>query len=647
MNILTVEHIAKSYGMKNLFEDVSFGIEEGEKIGLIGVNGTGKSSFLKIIAGLEQPDQGKITVGNRVTIEYLPQNPDFDPDATVLQQVFKGSSPIMQVLREYQHIMEQLSTKPDDEELQRRFFALQQQMDALDAWQFESEAKTVLTKLGITNFEDRVGILSGGQRKRIAMASALINPSDLLILDEPTNHIDHETVGWLEQYLSKRKGALLLVTHDRYFLDRIVSRILELDNGRLYSYSGNYRYFLEKKAEREEQQQALERKRQNLLRRELAWIQRGAKARTTKQKARIDRYEELQQQNPEVTTGKIDISTVSSRLGKKVFEFDHISKTFSEKCVIRDFSYIALKNDRVGIIGPNGRGKSTLLKILAGTVEPDTGKVEIGQTVKLGFFSQESDEMDPNQRVIDYIKEAGEFIPTTDGGLISAAQMLERFLFPGPVQWTPIGKLSGGERRRLHLLRILMEAPNVLLLDEPTNDLDIQTLTILEEYLDEFPGAVIAVSHDRYFLDRVADKLLIFEGDGVIRQYVGSYSEYLESSEPLLKSNLPEVTKKTQEQHVGDITNSVHPPAKKERPLKFSYHEQKEYEQIDSKIEQVENELQDVNNQIAKAGSDYELTQTLFNRKQELEQHLDALIERWTYLNELAERIAQQNQRYP
>ncbi|UOF91733.1 ABC-F family ATP-binding cassette domain-containing protein [Fodinisporobacter ferrooxydans] len=645
MNLLSIEDISKSFGVKCLFEHVSFGIGVGDKIGLIGVNGTGKSSFLKIIAGLESPDSGKVIAGSHATIEYLPQNPEFDPDATVLQQVFKGNTPVMQTVKEYQETIGKLELQQNDTALQNRLLSLQQQMDALDAWQMESEAKTILTRLGIPQFDAKVGTLSGGQRKRVALANALIHPSDLLILDEPTNHIDHETVDWLEQYLNKRKGALLLVTHDRYFLDRVVNRIIELDQGRLYSYDGSYRYFLEKKAEREEQRESSERKRANLLRRELAWIQRGAKARSTKQKARIDRFEKLQQQSYESGTTKIEISSVATRLGKKVFELERIEKSYDGKRLIQDFTYIVSKEDRVGIIGPNGRGKSTLLNIIAGRIDPDSGSIEKGPTVKHGFFSQESDEMDGNQRVIEYIKEAGEYVFTADGGLISAAQMLERFLFPAALQWTPIGKLSGGEKRRLQLLRILMGAPNVLLLDEPTNDLDIQTLTILEEYLEEFAGAVIAVSHDRYFLDRVVDKLFVFEGDGVIRQYIGNYSEYLESNTmPPKVSDNPAGRQNQEKKHLPTQNHKAkeQEQEKKEHLLKFTYKERKEYDEIEGIIEQAENDLRVINEKIDGAGSDFELLQELFSHKQELEKKLEVLFERWTYLNELAETIAKQ-----
>ena len=513
MNILSAEKITKTYGEKVLFSEISLGINEGEKIGLIGVNGTGKSTLLKIIAGVETYDTGKIIKASDAEIAYLPQNPDFDDDLTVLQYIFKGNSPVMKLLQEYEHVVQEYERNPRDGRLEKRLLSLTQSMDAMGAWTLESDAKTVLTKLGITNFNDKVNTLSGGQKKRVAMAGALINPADLLILDEPTNHIDNDTVDWLEKYLNTRKGALLMVTHDRYFLDRVCNRILELYNGKLYSYQANYSKYLEMKAEREELEISAERKRQNLYRKELEWIRRGAKARSTKQKARIERFEKLKEQQSPISHQDIEIKTLSSRLGKKTIELEHVGKSFDGREIIKDFSYIVLRDDRVGIIGPNGSGKSTLLKMIAGWLETDKGSISIGDTVKIGFFSQENDELDENLRVIEYIKNEAEYIATSEGNL-SASQMLEKFLFPPSVQWTPISKLSGGEKRRLYLLRILMGAPNILLLDEPTNDLDIQTLTILESYLDEFDGAVIVVSHDRYFLDRVAEKIFEFDGRG-------------------------------------------------------------------------------------------------------------------------------------
>ncbi|KJR49346.1 ATPase [Desulfosporosinus sp. I2] len=649
MNVLTAENLTKSYGEKVLFANISFGIDEGEKIGIIGVNGTGKSTLLKILAGVEWPDQGKVTTGNTLRLEYLPQNPVFEDSATVLQQVFRGNSPVMNVLREYEMALEMLNNNPDQPSLQQALIAVGQQMDELDAWQLENEAKTILSKLGISKFDTLIGTLSGGQRKRVALASALINPTDILILDEPTNHIDNDTVDWLEQYLNKRKGALLMITHDRYFLDRVVGRVLELDQGKLYPYPGNYSRFLELKAEREEQVEATERKRLNLFRNELAWMRRGAKARTTKQKARIERFEKIQADKPTEYTDRIEMMAGASRLGKKILECKEVQKGFPDRgTVIKDFDYILLRNDRIGIIGPNGSGKSTLLNLIAGRLEPDKGSIELGSTVNMGYFTQENTSLNPDIRVIDEIKAIAEVIPTADGGFLTASQMLERFLFPPAVQWTQIGKLSGGEKRRLYLLRILMEAPNVLLLDEPTNDLDIQTLTILEAYLDDFPGAVIAVSHDRYFLDRVTDKIFAFEGEGRIGSYVGNYSDYREQVYAAEQEALQAVqqaafsaalAKKLPNQGVGSET--LDSERKKERPLKMTFKEQQDFAQIDDQIAQVEDELQKNSQMMNEMGSDFGKLTELVTVQQTLEQKLDVLMERWTYLNELAEKIAQ------
>ena len=645
MNVLTAENLTKSYGEKVLFADISFGIDEGEKIGIIGVNGTGKSTLLKILAGVEWPDQGKVTMGNSVRLEYLPQNPDFEETATVLQQVFKGNSPVMQLLREYELALEKLNDDPEHPELQQMLIALGQRMDELDAWQLENEAKAILSKLGISKFDTLVGALSGGQRKRVALASALINPVDILMIDEPTNHIDNDTVDWLEQYLNKRKGALVMITHDRYFLDRVVGRVLELDQGKLYPYPGNYSRFLELKVEREEQVEATERKRQNLFRNELAWMRRGARARTTKQKARIERFEKIAADKPTTGNERIEIIAGASRLGKKILECTHVQKGFPERgVVIKDFDYILLRNDRIGVIGPNGSGKSTLLNLIAGRLTPDDGSIELGSTVNIGYFAQENTYLNPDIRVIDEVKAVAEVIPTADGGFLTASQMLERFLFSPAMQWTPIGKLSGGEKRRLYLLRILMGAPNVLLLDEPTNDLDIQTLTILEGYLDEFPGAVIAVSHDRYFLDRVTDKIFAFEGEGAIRSYVGNYSDYREQvyaaeQEVLQANNLASLSKVLKAKDGQSEKEGLE--RKKERPLKMSFKEQQDYEQIEAQIGEVEDELQKNNQLMNDMGSDFGKLTELVEIQQVLEKKLEDMMERWTYLNELAEKIAQ------
>jgi ATP-binding cassette subfamily F protein uup len=640
MNLISIENISKSYSEKILLDKISLGINEGDKIGIIGINGTGKSTLLKVIAGVENIDEGKIIKGNKVTIEYLSQNPNFNPEDTVLEQVFRGNSPVMKLLRKYEYTLEKLNNNPCDEKLQKQLIALSSNMDAVNAWEFENQAKTILTRLGISNFDAAVGTLSGGQRKRIALASALINPCDLLILDEPTNHMDNETIAWLEQYLNSRKGSLIMITHDRYFLDRVVNRMIELDKGTLYSYSGNYSVFLEKKLEREEMERATEKKRQNLLRKELAWIRRGAKARSTKQKARIDRFENLQSQNSDISSEKMDISTAHTRLGKKVIELTDIHKSYGDKNLINDFSYIISRDDRIGIIGPNGIGKSTLMNIITGKTKANSGIVDIGETVKIGYFSQENYRMEENLRVIEYIKEAAEFILTAEGTRISASKMLENFLFEPSAQWTPISKLSGGEKRRLFLLRVLMTAPNVLLLDEPTNDLDIETLTILENYIDDFNGAVITVSHDRYFLDRIANRIFSFEGNGVILEHTGNYSDYCD-----FKNTLSVKACENNNENRNSIdkkkTNLSSEKPKTEQKLKFSYKEQREYEEIDTIIENLESEINEIDKKIKSSSSDFQRLQELLNTKEELENKLEEKMERWEYLNELAEKIEQ------
>lgn len=626
MNLLTAENILKSYSEKILLNNISIGINEGDKIGVIGINGTGKTTMLKIIAGLEQSDGGKITKGNSVTIEYLPQNPDFDMDITVLQQVFRGDSAVIKLIREYEEAINNPNTQSD------RIIKLNYNMDISNAWGIESEAKSILTKLGINDFSAMIGTLSGGQKKRIALAGALINPSDLLILDEPTNHLDDETIDWLEQYLNRRKGALLMITHDRYFLDRVVNQIYELDRGNIYSYKGNYSEFLEKKLEREDLEASSEKKRQSLYRKELAWIKRGAKARSTKQKARIERFEKLEQSAADINEDRMEITSGSSRLGKKVIELEHISKAFDGKTLIKDFSYIVERDDRIGIVGPNGIGKSTLLNIMNGKLKADNGIIEIGETVKIGVYAQETYHMDDNLRVIEYIKEGAEYLATSDGLKISASQMLERFLFSPGIQWTPIAKLSGGEKRRLYLLRVLMEAPNVLLLDEPTNDLDIETLTILEDYIDSFQGAVIAVSHDRYFLDKIAEKIFYFDGNGNIVKYTGNYTDFRENK----VENDP--AEKTSEK-VKTLGDKNEDEKKKDRPLKFTFKEQKEYSEIDNDIAELEIKITKLEEDINKAAADYTLLQSVLAEKEALEKQLEEKMDRWVYLNELADKI--------
>ena len=631
MNLITLENISKSYSEKILANNVSLGINEG----LIGVNGTGKSSFLKIVAGVEEPDEGTVTKGNRVRIEYLAQTPDYDDNATVLEQVFKGNSEEMRILREYEELLEKIDKGEVKENDSERLIKLQGKIDALNLWDMESEAKNVLTKLGITNFEEKVGNLSGGQKKRIMLAAALITPCELLILDEPTNHLDNETISWLEEYLNSRKGALLMITHDRYFLDRVTNRILELDRGRLFSYDGNYSVFLEKKMERIAIEKACEEKRQNLMRKELAWVRRGAKARTTKQKARLQRFDELVNQEGFIENENIEISVMGTRLGKKIIEIEHLNKSFGDKKIVDDFNYIVLRSDRIGIVGPNGIGKSTLMGMIEGKVAPDSGEIIKGETVKIACFSQEDTHMHPEMRAIDYIKEAGEYLQTATGERITASQMCEKFLFDGTLQWTMIGMLSGGERRRLHLLRVLMEAPNVLLLDEPTNDLDIETLNRLEDYLDDFGGVVITVSHDRYFLDRICNKIFSYNGNGKIDIYTGNYGDYLLSKEEEAVNN--------KEKEVAVDKNKKEPSVDKNKNkgkvLKFSFKEQREFETIDEEIMILEEKIEELDSLMAKHASEYGRLQELMEEKAKVEEELAFKYERWEYLNELAAQI--------
>ncbi|WP_414697643.1 ABC-F family ATP-binding cassette domain-containing protein [Peptacetobacter sp. AB845] len=630
MNLITFENICKSYSEKKLIENLSFGINDGEKIGLIGVNGTGKSTLLKIVAGAEEIDSGKITKANRVRIEYLPQSPDYDENATVLEQVFKAESKELNLLGKYQDLLKKLEKEYSDK-TNEELIKVQEQIDTMNLWDLENDAKAVLTKLGIDNFDQKVSELSGGQKKRISLASALITPCELLVLDEPTNHLDSDTIDWLEEYLNSRKGSLLMITHDRYFLDRVTNRILELDKGRLFSYEGNYTLFLEKKMERLQLESSMEDKRQNLIRNELKWVKRGARARTTKQKARLQRFDELVNREVIKEDEKIDISVASSRLGKKIIEIKNISKSFDGKKVIDDLEYTLARTDRIGIVGKNGLGKSTLINILNGKLQPDSGTIEIGETVKIGCFSQDDSHMDPSMKAIDYIKEESDYITTADGTKITASMMCERFLFNGTLQHTMIEKLSGGERRRLHLLRVLMGAPNVLLLDEPTNDLDIETLSRLEDYLDEFDGVVITVSHDRYFLDRICNKIFAYEGNGRIFIFTGNYSDYAifrEIQGIEFEDDKPEKV--------------VEPKKEKEKPksdkkTKFSYKEQKEFDSIDSDIEQLEKKIAALEESTAVYATDFTKLQEIMNEKAELEKELEYKYERWEYLNELAE----------
>ena len=633
MNLMTLENISKSYSEKKLLENISFGINEGEKIGIIGVNGTGKSTLLKIIAGVEFCDFGTITKSNKVRIEYLPQNPDYNEDFTVLQQVFKGTSEEMKLLLEYQETLDEINNNFNDS-LNNKLISLQEKIDNLNLWDLESEAKMVLTKLGITNFNQKVKELSGGQRKRVSLASALITPCELLILDEPTNHLDNDTIDYLEEYLNNRKGSLVMITHDRYFLDRVSNRIIELDKGRLFNYDGNYSTFLEKKMERLQLESSMEQKRQSLIKKELAWVKRGAKARTTKQKARLQRFDDLLNKENVKVDEKMDISVGSTRLGKKIIEIHNISKSFGNKILIDNLDYTLSRTDRIGIIGKNGMGKSTLINILNGNLNPDSGHIEIGETVKIGCFNQDDSHMHPDMRSIDYVKEASDYIETYDGSKISASQMCERFLFNSTMQYTQIGKLSGGERRRLHLLKTLMMAPNVLLLDEPTNDLDIDTLNILEDYLDEFSGVVITVSHDRYFLDRICNKIFSYEGLGSIHIYTGNYSDYLIYKEI---QGIEFKEEKIENNKTNDLKREKPKNSKK---LKFSYNEQREFDTIDFDIEKLEEKIKVLEESTSKFVTDFVKLQEVLDEKSKLESELEYKYERWEYLNNLAEEIA-------
>ncbi|MFD1019970.1 ABC-F family ATP-binding cassette domain-containing protein [Thalassobacillus hwangdonensis] len=635
MSILQVENLTKSYGEKTLFNQLTFTIDERQRIGLIGVNGTGKSTLLKVLAGLDSAEAGEMKHAKDFRVEYLPQDPVMDAERTVLEHIYYGDSEIMVALRDYEKAQSALEKNPDSEQTQQQLLSMQAKMDELDAWEANTVAKSVLMKLGIGTFEAKIGELSGGQRKRVAIAKALIQPANILILDEPTNHLDNETIEWLEEYLSQYDGALIVVTHDRYFLNRVTNKIYELDQGNLYIYDGNYEMFLEKKAEREEQERLSEEKRQNTLRRELAWLRRGAKARTTKQKARKQRVEALQDESGPAASQNMDIAIGSARLGKKVIELDGVSKSLDGKSLLEDFSYLVVPEERLGIIGANGSGKTTLLNIIAGRQAPDAGHVEMGETVKIGYYTQDHEELDGNLKVVEYIKETAEVIHTANGDVITAEQMLERFLFPRHQQWTYIRKLSGGERRRLYLLKVLMEEPNVLLLDEPTNDLDTETLGVLEEYLDHFPGVVITVSHDRYFLDRTVDRLIAFEGDGHTRRFFGNYSEYMDEKKKL------EALEKQQKQEV-QRAEPAHKQRKKQR--KLSYKEQKEWDGIEDEIMALEARLEELQAEIGEAGSDLGKVQELYKEQERVENELEATMERWEELAQLVEEIEQEKE---
>lgn len=646
MSLITIEHLTKSYTERLLFDHTAFSINEGEKVGLIGINGTGKSTLLKIVAGLEEPDDGSVVRRRNLYIRYLPQIPVFTAGDTVLDAIVRDNA-----------------SEPH--------FSSREEIEA--------SAKNILTRLGIYDFDEKVEHLSGGQRKRVALTSVLLSTADLLILDEPTNHLDSEMADWLEDYLKKFRGALLMITHDRYFLDSVTNRIVELDKGKLYSYQTNYEGFVKLKAERIDIAVASERKRQSILKTELAWMQRGARARSTKQKAHIQRYEALRDMDAPEFDKEVEMESISSRLGRTTVEVKDLCKSYGNKVLLKDFTYIFLKNDRVGIIGPNGSGKSTLMKMIAGWVQPDSGSIEIGQTVKIGYFSQENEAMDESLKVIDYIRNVAEYVQTKDGS-ISASQMLERFLFPGSVQYTTISRLSGGEKRRLYLLRILMDAPNVLLLDEPTNDLDIRTLTILEDYLDSFQGIVITVSHDRYFLDRMVRRIFAFEGDGKVVQYEGGFTDYqaayLLKHPDLLGGSAGRGKNGAAGDSYGrgaagsvgaaggngaagsldqnavdaDGLNAAGAGKKSsqdgrahQKKLKFSYKEQREWDTIEDEIAGLEAEIEALDGQIAESATNYGKLNQLMAEKAEKEALLEEKMDRWMYLQELAEKIAAQS----
>ena len=612
MNVLNLEHISKTYGEKVIFDDVSCGIHQGDKIGIIGINGTGKTTFLRILAGLEEADEGQVVTQNGLRITYLPQHPEFPEGATILSYVTQGQNE--------------------------------------QSWNPETEAHMVLNRLGIEDHEEAIAHLSGGQKKRVALAAVLVNPTDVLILDEPTNHLDNEMASWLEDYLNRFKGVVIMVTHDRYFLDRVTNKILEISHGKIYTYEAKYSDFLEMKAQREEMEMASERKKQSILRMEIEWAKRGCRARNTKQRARLDRLEAMKNSAAPVRDKNVEIDSVETRMGKKTIELHHISKHFGDRVCIRDFDYIVLKNQRLGIIGPNGCGKSTLLKIIAGILEPDSGSVEIGDTIKIGYFAQEIEDMNSSQRVIDYIKDVAEFIPTKEG-LISASKLLEQFLFDSSMQYAPIEKLSGGEKKRLYLLKVLAAAPNVLLLDEITNDIDIPTLTILEDYLDSFAGIVIAVSHDRYFLDNLADRIFEFDREGNLTQYEGGYTDYLEAKRRKEGTAAEEIvsvknfstgkgtTEESQEEKASVKTWKQNRPSK----LKFSYKEQREYETIDDDIAALESKIEKLDADIMANATNSGKLNELTQEKEIAEVQLEEKMNRWVYLNDLAEQIEAQN----
>ncbi|MBD2166519.1 ABC-F family ATP-binding cassette domain-containing protein [Calothrix membranacea FACHB-236] len=640
MSIITLQSVKKDFGIKEILKDASFSLDAIDKVGLIGTNGSGKSTLLKMIAGLEPIDSGQILISSGSRVIYLPQQPDLDENRTVLEQIFADSGEHMALVREYEELSDKLAHYPEDSQLMSRLSVVMQKMDATGAWELETNAKIILTKLGISDFDTRIGTLSGGYRKRIALATALLSEPEVLLMDEPTNHLDALSVEWLQSYLNRYRGALFLITHDRYFLDRVTNRIIEIDRGDIYTYTGNYSYYLEKKALAEESAISSQRKHQGVLRRELEWLKRGPKARSTKQKARIDRIQAMRETEFKQVQGKVDISTVSRRIGKKVIAINNVSKAYNGRTLIKDFTYEFSPEDRIGIIGGNGAGKSTLMDMITGRAQPDAGNVEIGSTIHIGYFDQHSEELltalNENQRVIDYIKEEGEFIPIADGTKITASQMLERFLFPGNQQYAPIHKLSGGEKRRLFLLRLLMSAPNVLILDEPTNDLDVQTLAVLEDYLEDFTGCVIVVSHDRYFLDRTIDTIFSFEEGGTLRQYPGNYSVYLDykKAEEAAQQEAASKEKSNKVEVEKPATQPQEPEAKKRR--RMSNWERKEFEQLEDKIAQLETEKAEAEKALLNVtAGNYSQVQKLYEQVETLKQAIDKATERWMELAEM------------
>lgn len=612
MNVLTIENLTKAYGQRKLLDNAAFSLQEGDKVGVIGINGTGKSTLLKILSGIEEPDEGQLTLARHVVIGYLSQNPVFLAEETVIEAVLRSCR--------------QAHRQPEGS--------------------LPAEAKAMLTRLGVTDFEQLCGELSGGQRKRLALVAVLLEKADILILDEPTNHLDHTMADWLEEQLKRFRGAIVMVTHDRYFLDSVCNRIVEVDHGRLYSYETNYEGYLEAKAQRVAMEDASQRKRESILRMELEWVKRGARARSTKQKARLERYETLKNTQAPLRDATVEVSSAMTRMGRTTVELEHLHKSYGDQILIRDFSYIFLKNDRVGFVGPNGCGKSTLMKLICGQEQPDQGSVTIGQTVKIGYYAQEigEEQMSPQQRVIDYIRDTAEYVETAEGKL-SAARMLEKFLFAGEDQYGLLGKLSGGERRRLYLLKVLMEAPNVLILDEPTNDLDITTLQILESYLDTFQGIVITVSHDRYFLDRVVGRIFAFEENGLIRQYEGGYTDYARRRQQEQEAGIMNDTSRSKTEATAkqaeEQTETVRSSWKSDRPkkLKFSYQEQRDYETIEGEIVELESRMEALEQESGVAARDFMRLNAIMQEKEQLEKELEVKVERWMYLEELAAKI--------